>query len=190
MPRKLPILIALLALSGSASARLQGQSGGLGAALAQSRNLIRADRLLQSGEMASGEFEVLAELALGERVSDSVGFAESAGSALAVRVFTAEPPPAGTRWVITLLAPTVDLEPLIHHGLAEWRPAVAAGAPGSAEAGGATDTGGTGAAAATPTPRGWVYFAQVAVPEDFQDAAVAVENLTTGSWGALNVHFL
>ena len=171
-------------LAGSGSARLQGQSGGLGAALAQSRNLIRADRLLQSGEVASGEFEVLAELALGDNVS------ESAVSALAVRVFTAEPPPAGTRWVITLLAPTVDLEPLIHHGLAEWRPAAAAaGRTGTTATNGATDTGGTGASAATPTLRGWVYFAQVAVPEDFQDAAVAVENLTTGSWGAALVEF-
>ena len=184
MRHRLPTLIALLALVGSGSARLQGQSGGLGAALAQSRNLIRADRLLQSGEMASGEFEVLAELALGDNVS------ESAVSALAVRVFTAEPPPAGTRWVITLLAPTVDLEPLIHHGLAEWRPSVAAtDHTGTTAPTGAADTGGTGADAPTPAPRGWVYFARLAVPEDFQDAAVAVENLTTGSWGAAMVEF-
>ena len=184
MRHRLPTLIALLALVGSGSARLQGQSGGLGAALAQSRNLIRADRLLQSGEMASGEFEVLAELALGDNVS------ESAVSALAVRVFTAEPPPAGTRWVITLLAPTVDLEPLIHHGLAEWRPSVAAtDHTGTTAPAGAADTGGTGADAPTPAPRGWVYFARLAVPEDFQDAAVAVENLTTGSWGAAMVEF-
>lgn len=137
----------MLLLTGPSTARAQG----LGAALAQSRNLLRADRLLQSGEMASGELEVVAELALGDEDSETT---------FAVSLVTAEAPASGARWAITLLAPAVDQEPLIHHSLVEWSQTAAAG---------------------------WVYFARLAVPEDLQDAAVAVEDLTSGAWGAAMV---
>lgn len=131
----------------------------LGTTLAQSRNLLRADRLLESGELASGELEVLAQLAVGESLD------AGSRSAVAVRLIGEAPAP-GTRWALTLLAPAVDREPLVHQGLVEWQGADAAGG------------------------EDWIYFAEVAVPEEFQDAAVAVEELGTGRWGAAVVELV
>ncbi|MCP4204636.1 MAG: VWA domain-containing protein [bacterium] len=142
----------MLSIAGAGAAQAQG----LGATLAQSRNLLRADRLLESGELASGELEVNAELALDDGASEAE---------LAVSLFTGEAPAAGTRWAITLLVPAVDREPLVLHSLVEW----------------------SSDAVATGNTSGWAYLIRASVPEDLQDAAVAVENLTSGGWGAAAV---
>lgn len=123
----------------------------LAATAAHGRNLVRAARLLESGELESGSLEVLAELAL----------SETSAAGLSVTVPHADLPAAGARWTITLVAPAVDAEPLIRSETVAWSE---------------VDTG-----------PGWLYLASVPLHEDFQDAAVVVEDLTSGSWGAVLV---
>ncbi|MFQ5526407.1 MAG: VWA domain-containing protein [Thermoanaerobaculia bacterium] len=118
---------------------------------AQGRNLIRASRLLDSGEPVSGDLEVRAELMI----------ADDFTARLAVRVPRVDLPEAGSRWILTLVAPAVDSETLTRSEVLEWRQGLA----------------GTG----------WAYDVEVEMPQDFQDAAVAVEDLVTGSWGAVLV---
>lgn len=123
----------------------------LGAMAAYGRNMIRASRLLESGEMESGELEVLAELLLGEGTI----------AGLQVQLPQADVPEAGSRWALTLISPAVDAQALTRNETLEW---------GNGQAG-----------------AGWAYLTEVDLPEDFQDAALAVEDLTTGSWGAVLV---
>ncbi len=94
-------------------------------------------------------------------VRGSLALSDGAEAGLSVQVPRADLPSAGSRWTITLLAPAVDAEALTYTRTVEW-PADRAGA-------------------------GWVYLATIAVPDDFQDAALAVEDLATGSWGAVLV---
>ena len=118
------------------------------------RNLDRAVELLDDGMSPADGLDVLAELVLEDDESELAGRLEGR---LVIQVSDLAMTSDTGRWLATFIATQVDGAPVIQHAELEWP----------------TGAGG----------RGWTYTRTLTLPEEFQDAAVVVEDLISGRWG-------
>ena len=129
-------------------------------AATEGRNLGRAIEMLEDGVAPADGLGVLAELILED---DDPGFGATVSGRLAVQVADLEMATDEGGWLLSFVATQVDGEPVVRHAVLEWP----------------TGAGG----------RGWIWTTEVDLPEEFQDAAVVVEDLGSGRWGGTWVEF-
>jgi VWFA-related protein len=121
---------------------------------AKRRNLARARQIVDYPGLPGQRLQVFAELVAAEEQLSAEGLL---AGRMGVEVSGLREFPPGARWLVTLFLTQMDEEPLLYEELVQW--------PHDARGG------------------GWVSFVEVSVPEDFQDAVVVVEDLSTGHWG-------
>ncbi len=124
---------------------------------AEGRNRARLERALESGELGAGTIPIQATLD-----------ATPAAGGLSIQVSVRPDAPAGPSavWLLSAAAASPDARPALVHRTVTWSPSVSlAGAP-------QTPTGGFRTSLVLP------------LMDDLQEAAVALEHLDSGRWGA------
>ena len=116
--------------------------------------------MLDEGTTPGDGIEVLAELVLD---MESLDYGSTVSGRLAVQASELAMATDEGGWLLSFVATQVDDQPIVRHVLLDWP----------------TGAGG----------RGWHFTTNLLVTEELQDAAVVIEDLSTGRWGGTWVEF-